>query len=178
MCSKWDWFNQIISRCCMYRVRDHDHETEICSPYSLYKLTKFSNPQMCSHDRSNILNEMASHLLWKHKDTSHFWLHCLSSFTHVSVQNSSSAVEVEPLSCWFQYHPVFIVVQQRQWDGPAWVLGTAIYLHVFHQNCTCEGREVPIQFMALLKEDFLFWQNVKKKRLVVENKWCIKCYFQ
>lgn len=32
--------------------------------------------------------------------------------TYISVQDTSSAVEIEPLPCWFQYHPVIIVVQQ------------------------------------------------------------------
>lgn len=62
--------------------------------------------------------------------------------THISVQKTPSAVEVESLPCWFQYHPVVIIIQQRQWDGSAWVLGTAIYLHVFHQNCTYKWRAV------------------------------------
>lgn len=43
--------------------------------------------------------------------TSGFY-HCFSAY--ISVQNTSSAVEIDSLSCWFQNHPVIIVVQQRQ----------------------------------------------------------------
>lgn len=83
----------------------------------------------------------------------------LSLQTYVSVQNASGAVEIEPLPRRFQYHPVIVVVQQCQRNGSTGILGTAVYLHVFHQNCACVDRKkICILFKSQPAEEGIVWQ--------------------
>lgn len=63
---------------------------------------------------------------------------------YISVQNASCAVEIQPLLRRFQNHPVIIVVQQGQRNSSTWILRTAVYLHVFHQDGTCEGEGMKV----------------------------------
>ncbi len=65
-----------------------------------------------------------------------FLIECACLLTHVSVQHSSSAVEIQSLQRRVKDNPVIIVVQQRQGDGSIWILSTTVDLHVFHQNGT------------------------------------------
>ena len=61
--------------------------------------------------------------------------------THIPVQDPPSAVEEESLLGRVQYHPVVVVVQQGQRDGSARVPGSAVDLHVLHQDSTCGERK-------------------------------------